>query len=47
MKASQAARTIGSLEVSPAKLIKALATLLIDKGVVTADELRERLQVME
>jgi hypothetical protein len=47
MKASEAARTIGSLEVSPAKLIKALATLLIDKGVVGADELRERLQVME
>ncbi len=47
IKASQAAQAVGSLEVSPAKLIKALATLLIDKGVLTADELRERLQVLE
>ncbi len=45
--ASEAARTVGSLEASPAKLIRALATLLVNKGVVTAEELRERLQIME
>ncbi len=45
--ASEAARTVGSLEASPAKLIRALATLLVNKGVVTAEELRERLQVRE
>ncbi len=45
--ASEAARTVGSLEASPAKLIRALTTLLVDKGVVTAEELKERLQVME
>ena len=47
VKASEAARVIGSLEASPAKLIRALATLLVDKGFVTADELKERLQVVE
>jgi hypothetical protein len=44
---AEAARQVSGIEASPAKLIKALATLLVEKGVVTAGELAERVRSME
>jgi hypothetical protein len=43
----EAARKVAGIDASPAKLIKALATLLVEKGVVTSEELAARVRSME
>ncbi len=37
---AEASRAVASIEASPAKLIKALAALLVDKRIISADDLK-------
>ena len=45
--AAGTSRAIAEIDTSPAKLIRALAALLVDKRVITADELRDRVRRLE
>jgi hypothetical protein len=40
-------RSIADIDTSPAKLIKALAALLVEKRLITADELKDRVRRLE
>lgn len=44
---AEAARAVAEIDASPAKLIKALAALLIEKRVISAEELKERAKKFE
>jgi type IV pilus assembly protein PilB len=45
--AADAARAVGELEASPAKLMRAIAALLIEKQVVSANELKDWVHRLE
>lgn len=45
--AADTARAIADIDTSPAKLIKALAALLVDKRVISAQELKDRVRRLE
>ncbi len=44
---AEALRGVAGLEASPAKIVRALAALLVEKGLVTANELAERVRRLE
>ena len=44
---ADANRAIAEIDTSPAKLIRALAALLVDKRVISADELKDRVRRLE
>lgn len=45
--AADTSRAIAEIDTSPAKLIRALAALLVEKRVITADELKNRVRRLE
>jgi type IV pilus assembly protein PilB len=45
--AADANRAVAEIEASPAKLIRALAALLVEKRYVSAEELRQRVRQLE
>ena len=45
--AADIGRSIAEIDTSPAKLIRALAALLVEKRVITADDLKNRVRRLE
>jgi len=45
--AADTSREIAEIDTSPAKLIRALAALLVEKRVITADDLKDRVRRLE